>query len=309
MFSQFIQLIDLRCVPKCSGCKNGECLSPNVCQCKSGYDWDEECKPRCSNCTNGICAAPATCVCNNGYVKHNSLDLCIPHCKNKCLNGKCVAPNMCVCDTGYRAGNDSLNMCQPICEIECINGQCVEPNVCECHENYVARGVNRSHDCHCGNYCAEVDKKCHCLDKSQRVRDFHRLFGNDTAGNCSKNACKNGYCVTTDDCECFDGFIKNQNNTCVLLNETCIDETIEDCALGNGTRPEPSRNTVLCSCINGVCSLENKCICIGGYKMSNVTTDKCIPHCSKDCVSYFQCNNLFMLSFYYTTIPNCFTLT
>lgn len=268
-----------------------------MCQCNSGYDWDAEsaeCKPRCYNhCANGVCTAPETCACNKGYVKHHTMDLCIPHCKNACSNGKCVAPNTCACDTGYAAKNDSSNICEPVCEIQCNNGKCVEPNTCECDENYVVHDENRPHDCHCGKYCAEVGDKCHCLDETQRVKGYRRLYGDEPAGNCTKGNCENGYCATPDNCECFDDFIKDKNDTCVPLNDTCIDETIEDCALLNTTTPEPSRSTVLCGCINGVCSHENKCFCVGGYRMSNTTTDKCIPHCSKDCVSYFQCNRLF----------------
>lgn len=286
-------------MPKCVGCKYGECLGPKMCHCNQGYDWDEslmECKPLCSSgCANGVCISPDSCTCNKGYVKHHKLDLCIPHCKNACANGKCAAPNTCECDTGYAARNDSLNICEPVCDIQCNNAKCIEPNTCECHENYVVHDKNRPHDCHCGKYCVEVDGKCHCLDERQRVKGYGRLYGDDTIGNCTKNNCANGVCATPDDCECFDGFTKDKNDTCAPINDTCIDETIEDCASFNTSTAEPSRNTVLCGCINGVCSHENKCFCIGGYKMSNATADKCIPYCSEDCVSYFPHNHFHII--------------
>lgn len=279
-----------RCRPKCTGCKYGECLSPSVCQCNAGYDWDQkasECLPRCENeCTNGACTAPGICICNKGYVKHHSLDLCVPHCKGECSNGKCIAPNVCECDTGYRLKNNSLNICQPICDPTCKNGECVEPNTCDCNDNYILHDPNRPHECHCGKYCVEIDGKCHCLDENQRVKGYDFLYGDKSYGNCSGETCRNGYCATPNTCECFFGFYKDENDSCAPLNETCIDETSENCALAINTTVEPSRSTFPCSCTNGICNHENVCYCVQGFTMSNTTADKCIPQCSKECVSF-----------------------
>lgn len=184
----------------------------------------------------------------------------------------CTEPNECECFYGYRPVNDSKTVCEPICEIPCINSVCVEPNTCECQSGYIVHDDNKPHECSCGKYCAEVDGRCHCLDEHQRVSAQQLL--NDT-GICSKSNCINGYCATPYQCECFDGFEKNENSICVGFNETCID----DPKLCNGTDVQG------CDCINGICSSSGDCVCLNGFRMVAGRNDRCEPFCTKECVS------------------------
>lgn len=279
-----------RCVPKCSGCKNGKCIHPQMCLCNDGYDWDSElleCKPRCvGDCPNGKCVGPEDCECNDSYMRHKTLDVCIPYCEESCVFGKCTKPNVCECDLGYKFQNNSISECEPICEIPCKNGKCIEPNTCECDENYIVHDKNKPHECHCGKFCVEIDEKCHCLDATQRVKGNQLLDNNPNL--CTEKNCINGYCATPYRCECTGGFAKNENSICISLNETCIDESSEDC-VSYSNSSAPSHSTILCDCINGVCSYDNKCFCVGGYRLSNITLNKCIPFCSKECVCLIVC--------------------
>lgn len=271
---KFVENI-FRCVPHCDGCQNGDCTHPQFCICHAGYDWDSkrnECRPRCpENCPNGVCIAPDVCECNKGYILHPLSNLCIPHCSVPCHNGVCVAPDFCECKHGYHFINDSSTECEATCSFDCKNGKCVRPNVCACNEGYKK---HENGHCHCGKFCVEIDDRCHCLDESQRVKGL-QLF--DT---CDEDNCINGKCTSDWHCECLDGFVKNENNTCIS-NDTCLEG---ECTPSEDSSA-PSRSTILCECINGVCSTNNTCFCIGGYKISNKTANKCVPSCDLECVS------------------------
>lgn len=268
------------------GCTHGECVSPNICFCNDGYDWDTallECVPFCDGkCHHGTCVQPEVCACDEGYTHHPSESVCIPHCDDGCVNGECTVTNgtsKCECSLGYQFANGSTSDCEPVCEMSCTNAKCVEPNVCECHEGYSVKNESLPHECHCGLYCVEVDGMCHCLDQGQRVGG-DRLRDN-ISSICMENNCKNGICVTPYDCECLEGFEKDENFICVAANEICID----DPANCNGTTDTP-----MCSCINGVCSSNNTCICVNGFKMSDDRSDVCEPHCYKECQNGFCIN-------------------
>lgn len=264
-------------MPDCTGCTHGTCLTPQICQCNAGYVWESasvQCVPTClGGCHNGDCVAPGTCVCHAGYDLHENEELCIPHCSAGCSNGECTAPEQCVCFANYRFANGSQHECEPICELSCRNGKCTEPNVCECHSGYVVADELRPHECHCGQYCVEIDGRCHCLDDEQRVSGYQ--LENDAQTICTRANCEHGFCASPFDCQCVEGFEKNENSTCVANNETCIDAS----TLCNGTAPEQ------CDCINGVCAANGTCFCLNGYQMSGKWANRCEPQCSQECVS------------------------
>lgn len=270
-----------RCEPACVGCTNGKCLAPNVCYCNSGYDWDSnnvECVPVCSgNCENGKCAAPEKCDCDEGFVHHHTHSICIPHCEKPCVHGVCIEPDKCECDFGYKFVNESQNICEPHCELSCKNAKCVAPNECECHDGYTILDDDKPHECHCGQYCVEIDGICHCLDEDQRVNGDR--IRNNISSICTESNCQNGFCSTPNECECYVGFEKNDNNICVAVNETCIDDPT------NCEGPEH-----VCTCINGICSNNHTCICVNGFKMTEGRNDICEPFCSKECVNGFCIN-------------------
>lgn len=181
---------------------------------------------------------------------------------------------MCECKHGYQFVNDSNTDCEPVCSNECKNGKCVEPNVCSCDDGYQK---HESGECLCGKFCVEIEDRCHCLDESQRVKGMS-LF--DV---CDEDNCFNGKCTSALHCECSDGYVKNENNTCIA-NDTCLEgecQSTED-------NLAPGKSTILCECINGVCSSNNTCFCISGYKLDTKVPNRCVPNCERNCVSNFE---------------------
>lgn len=125
-------------------CVYGECIAPDVCECKEGYSLSDfdifTCEPKCSEgCINGICLSPETCLCySNNYTKISESE-CVLECDPPCdENGHCVQEfdnTSCKCSEGYKSGVEK-NSCVPSCSQECIQGDCTGPETCTCHENY-----------------------------------------------------------------------------------------------------------------------------------------------------------------------------
>ncbi|EDW27372.1 GL21253 [Drosophila persimilis] len=68
--------------------------------------------------------------------------------------------------------------------------------------------------------------------------------------------CQNGSCRAPGECDCYEGFVKNDNGDCVFA-----------CPLG---------------CQNGRCFLDGSCLCDPGYKLDE-TRRFCRPICSSGC--------------------------
>ncbi|XP_013104566.2 epidermal growth factor-like protein [Stomoxys calcitrans] len=86
----------------------------------------------------------------------------------------------------------------------------------------------------------------------------------------SANNCRNGFCRSSQHCECFEGFVANSKGNCV-----------HTCPLG---------------CENGHCLLDGTCICNPGYSLESETRKFCIPQCShipcglnQECVAPGEC--------------------
>ena len=155
------------CLPICYGkikllsgnvCNNnGECLSPDLCQCYDSSRYTGfECEiPVCygepsnssSVCTNGRgnCTAPNTCICQEGYTS----SMCqTPICFRKILDGacggsvrgSCLDKNQCSCNTGYTGLECELMTCfgKNEKEADVCNGRgsCSLPNQCTCQFGY-----------------------------------------------------------------------------------------------------------------------------------------------------------------------------
>ncbi|XP_031637797.1 fibrillin-2-like [Contarinia nasturtii] len=270
------------CEPRCVGCAHGTCFAPSECLCNPGYNWDaslSECVPVCDGmCHNGKCISPEKCECNAGYIHHATISVCVPHCNETCVNGVCSGANKCECNYGYRFKNGSQTECEPICTDSCKNAKCVSPNVCECENGYEKMDENKPHECHCGQYCVEIDGQCHCLDDDDRLNGD--VIRNNMSTICTANTCQNGRCITRHDCECYDGFEKDENSNCVASIEMCIDDP-SDCK-GDEVKT--------CNCINGICASNNTCICVNGFKMSEGHSDVCEPACNMNCVNGYCIN-------------------
>lgn len=187
------------CEPKCkNGCIRGNCVSPDICKCSSGYrlkkDSKHECEPVCENdCLNGDCIGPNKCSCHSGFILHNNT--CVTD--EMLVESKDEAENE--CKTGYFKLD---NKCFPYCSNcsndycpqtnGCINGYCSHLNQCICNENYTLHPKNSL-------LCVPV-----CQPK-----------------------CINGECIRPGDCRCFKNFKQVKRNVCVNVNEenaTSIDQ-------------------------------------------------------------------------------------
>lgn len=100
------------CVPKhCSTDDEQPTGTGHHCVCSEGYRVVNQthCAPFCrTGCVNAICRSPNICECRNGYERNSNNDLesshiCHPLCGEKigCSMGTCVAPNVCDCNAGY----------------------------------------------------------------------------------------------------------------------------------------------------------------------------------------------------------------
>ncbi|XP_051858081.1 epidermal growth factor-like protein isoform X2 [Drosophila albomicans] len=154
--------VGFKCDPICKeDCGNGDCSSPNSCNCNVGYtnkdkDPAKRCVPDCDGgCGKGECIAPNTCHCEDGYEADNH---CAPICSSGCPNGYCEEPGKCSCNEGYaQADNQTDAACLPVCETECgEHRRCVAPNTCECLEEYIGK----------------VDECTEHVDGLQGVMDF-----------------------------------------------------------------------------------------------------------------------------------------
>ncbi|KAM7352183.1 nimrod B1 isoform 1-T1 [Cochliomyia hominivorax] len=90
-----------------------------------------------------------------------------------------------------------------------------------------------------------------CEGFRRSSRDWHKC-----EPDCSKispNNCRHGFCRSPQNCECFEGFIKNLEGNCV---QTCP-----------------------ISCENGHCLLDGTCICKPGYILDAKSRKFCIPDC------------------------------
>lgn len=75
------------CIPECPAeCVNGECVTPNVCTCKEGYQQNDNgtCEAQCEeSCPeNGTCVAPNQCGCNTGFILDVQGKTCVKLPKN-----------------------------------------------------------------------------------------------------------------------------------------------------------------------------------------------------------------------------------
>ncbi|XP_068631467.1 von Willebrand factor D and EGF domain-containing protein-like [Battus philenor] len=197
------------CLPKCEyDCINGDCVEPNVCKCKEGYQNETEwsCTPICDACLNGDCIAPHDCRCHDGF--KNESGVCSPICKQPCTNGFCSAPDICSCNPGYKEqiGVDGSIKCEPICTESCDNGFCESPENCACLPGYFIANTSRftcykECDGPCDNGVCTVNGVCECdhdfkLESGTCVSIVQKVDCLNCTGNCS------GVCGCADNSDC-----------------------------------------------------------------------------------------------------------
>ncbi|XP_026746462.1 platelet endothelial aggregation receptor 1-like [Trichoplusia ni] len=240
-------------VPKCSSCRNGQCVGPENCQCFEGYNMTNEgCSPICSEpCTHGYCSAPNNCSCDPGYQK--TTEGCKPVCSSPCMNGYCSAPNNCSCNPGYHKTKEG---CKPVCSSACLNGYCSSPNNCSCNKGYRKVGDVCRPVCSaaCLNgYCSSPDS-CTCNEGYHKEGDVCKPV-------CSKS-CTNGHCTAPEYCTCEEGYKTNQTDYSLCF-KPC-----------------------LTACANGSCDLDGICVCFSDFEYDN-DTQTCVP---MKPISCFECS-------------------
>lgn len=91
---------------------------------------------------------------------------------------------------------------------------------------------------------------------------------NECIPDCSKispNNCLNGFCHSPQQCQCYDGYVKND-----------LGECIETCPI---------------SCQNGQCFLNGTCLCHSGYSLDPSTRQFCRPNCPQTCGTHQICES------------------
>ncbi|KAG2386429.1 hypothetical protein C9374_002875 [Naegleria lovaniensis] len=263
----------------CSG--NGNCSSPNNCQCFPNYFGANCSVTTCfgvlstdpTTCNgNGNCSSPHSCVCEQDYYGNScNITTCFGRFSNESSvcgsKGNCISKDQCTCYDGYIG-----NQCEiPICNGTLANdtkvcnghGSCILRDTCACNETYFGNvceftlcfGVqsNSSLACNSHGQCSSFNN-CTC---------DHNYFG----ANCSLTTCfgirsdnnsvcsNNGECLQNDRCSCYPHFYGDK---CDLMK--CF-----------GTM---SNDSLVCSG-HGSCDGFDNCTCYENYFGSNCSITTC----------------------------------
>lgn len=208
--------IDSECIPTCPvGCLNGICSRGGQCSCNNGYTLDPKgqmCLPVCANgCgIGGECVAPETCQCKPGFEK-SVKGLCEYYCEGGCIGGDCIGPNQCQCRPGFSKIGDS---CQASCPRGCRNGICAGPNKCECQSGWTLDPSGTACFGHCDPPClnGECSAPGTCTCKPGYIKDPFNPAGNRCVAHCP-GGCENGQCSSPNFCICNIGYIKDKGTS------------------------------------------------------------------------------------------------
>eukprot|EP00095_Tigriopus_kingsejongensis_P012307 maker-scaffold2342_size16862-snap-gene-0.3 protein:Tk12307 transcript:maker-scaffold2342_size16862-snap-gene-0.3-mRNA-1 annotation:"protein jagged-1" len=143
-------------------CQHGECVRPNVCACKVG--WEGHLCDTCiklPGCVHGACNSSFECNCFGDEAGTELWEgaFCdrpaCPDCDFK--HGQCFEPLVCTCHDGWEGEN-----CKTCVKLPgCVNGDCEEgkPNTCQCHDGWTGHLCDEpicTEGCHTYNgYCEE----------------------------------------------------------------------------------------------------------------------------------------------------------
>ncbi|KAK2575912.1 hypothetical protein KPH14_007275 [Odynerus spinipes] len=300
------------CYPDCGN--NGDCISPDVCDCHAGYkktfygyDGGPQCVAYCQHsCKNGRCTGPDVCTCNPGYWLKSDGFTCEPICQPTCdrKSEVCTAPDTCSCRDGYN--RISYDTCTPVCEATCINGRCTAPDTCTCDEGY-------SFDLYDRFLCKPVCDTCiggTCT--APGVCTCDEGYSLSPSGSCKpvcSKSCHMGTCIAPETCMCHEGygFLNDSTNICepicpkACINGFCAQPDVCECHEGFEVKGDETslhvckpRCDILCE-PNGECTAPNVCTCHEGYTLIDKNDgiiyfdymSVCKPICENECVNGF----------------------
>ena len=275
------------CLPISSCHTNATCLNSHgsyKCSCTKGFYGDgKTCKigqcddRRCP--TDQICVSPTSneCVCEEGLTYDEKTKVCED--VNECLlDNDCDQSSVCTnskrsyscsCKPGYFGNGKTCQVGSCTEDVCSVNEECVSPTGidCRCKNGFE---LDDTQICVDIDECASkdsCDENANCLntDGSYECRCRQGFFGDGMScfkGSCSSSNCpKNQKCVspTTVDCECIDGFMRNDLSVCVDIDEC----QKKPCAVN--AECLNTEGTYSCSCNTGftgngfLCSDSNEC--------------------------------------------------
>jgi len=252
---------------------NGNCISPDVCVCDTGY-YDPLCHSYecfsvhwenstvCSG--NGDCDTPDHCMCDGGWTSENCQHpLCYgiisTNRPNVCSGGgDCIAPDTCECGAGYSGSQCQHHWCSGVyhtySSVCTSHGDCPAPDTCVCDAGYsgsncqfsICYGISSNETSVCSSQgSCDTPQNCNCYpgyagDECQ----WNVCFGHWS--NDEENVCTGrGNCTAPNTCSCEEGYggIDCQWNICYGL----LSNDIVDVCMGRGSCLAPNN----CTCHQG----------------------------------------------------------
>ncbi|XP_022782080.1 uncharacterized protein LOC111323064 [Stylophora pistillata] len=303
-------------IPICTGgCQNGgRCISPERCQCTSGWQ-GTKCRSDVNECAtnNGGCqhhcnntAGTYTCFCDPGYKTSGNQCLDIDECSgpNKCQQ-KCVnrpGNYSCNCHVGYRLNNDSvtcsdIDECpQSLCQYKCNNTE--GSFVCTCPRGYLLTTNKR--DCADHDECVTGHHTCHqrCVNHPGGYScacDMGFTLNNDNQSCSDIDECKLKFAgcahqcnntIGSFQCMCPSGYVLDADNRSCSDRNECDGE--HNCGQICGNTP----GSYYCTCRPGYYLSDDLRTCIGYPCVSISRPAKGYMNCTGktvDSVCQFTC--------------------
>ncbi|XP_064645101.1 protein draper-like [Lineus longissimus] len=237
------------CKPTCSfSCGNGDCTSPNVCTCKSGY-FGHQCDKKCapwkygpgclSSCscitarTDQCDASTGRCLCKAGYKGSTCNEQCTANvnygigCKSKCQ-----CQNGAACDYRTGACTCTAGFYGPYCEKKCPSGTggigCEE---CKCQNGVCDSKTALCSSCYPGWKGEVCSEKCPLFSWGKNCAEKCDCNGGEclqTVGNCTK--CRPGYMGVKCDQLCLTGkYGQDCKSDCPCKNGGLCDPVTGNC--------------------------------------------------------------------------------
>ncbi|KAL3857455.1 hypothetical protein ACJMK2_012125 [Sinanodonta woodiana] len=277
----------------------------------------DECSEATSKCDQ-ICTNTAggyNCSCFGGFTYNSTSQQCLSvTVSSACMQLNCTQTSgcatnsdgnaTCFCRIGYHLTNDGVhckdddectqNACQQTChntdgsyQCSCYAGYKLDSDKKTCKPcDILTFGENCNQTCQCGQGVERCDTVKGCVCKAGWTGSTCEADVNE----CNEpNVCANALkvCVNTNgsyECNCVSGYIKDENGTCIDINE-CMDPVVNLCEQVCVNTP----GAFFCSCNTGfTIHSENKTNCIDIDECSNGQSG--CQHICKNTAGKFACD-------------------